>query len=610
MANAVNKVTIIGAGMAGMSAALRLLERGFEVTLYEQDDFVGGMMHSYQDPISGEWREHSYHMMSNWYHNFWKITEELGVRDNFDPRTLFKYLYEGDYPEMTELKNAGAPQDLWANIFSGAAEPADLFIYMYSQVDLLSRHIDTERFLDQYSVNGFMRSRPYATDGAAEIHQQLWETVWAVPSFNASAKSYQTFLKFGNKLPVPDYWMFKMNKWDGLLKAWMERLNSFDTFTLKPLHRLKKIVPSEDRTHVKELIFQKVDKSPSVYVNDESRGVGVGDGEGWKFVGRPIKVDVSGDSVIAAVTPGMMAELAQGDLYNADPVLGEIQYLEAEPMGSVDLHLNKQVEGMPKDIVVLMDAEYEMTFIDYSKTWPNQPLPYICVTVSDAKSLCAIPVEDRDADGNLVIDLERPKTAIDYILNQLFANVPITLDDVDLRKTCATMNTGEELFANLVGSWDKRPEATTGLDNFFLAGTYVRNYADVATVEGGVASGLQAAEAVRVRHGVAGKIEVIEADEYPTWFYKGLKVLWAPYAAYAKMWSVGTHALGLTRRPPRHWNLLDDNGRFDFGRAAQQWTELLSGRGQSQDGASPSARIWNYNPDGKIKRRSRRKTRT
>ena len=112
MADAVNKVVIIGAGMAGLSAALRLLERGFEVTLYEQDDFVGGMMHSYKDPISGEWREHSYHMMSNWYHNFWKITEELGVRDNFEARDLFKYLYEGQYPEMTELVNAGAPQDI------------------------------------------------------------------------------------------------------------------------------------------------------------------------------------------------------------------------------------------------------------------------------------------------------------------------------------------------------------------------------------------------------------------------------------------------------------------------------------------------------------------
>ncbi|MDG1209580.1 MAG: hypothetical protein P8N98_10410, partial [Paracoccaceae bacterium] len=144
--------------------------------------------------------------------------------------------------------------------------------------------------------------------------------------------------------------------------------------------------------------------------------------------------------------------------------------------------------------------------------------------------------------------------------------------------------------------------------NLFLAGTYVRHYADVATVEGGVASGLQAAEAVRLRHGVAGKIEVIEADEYPTWFYKGLKVLWAPYAAYAKAWSMGTHALGLTRRPPRHWKLLDDKGSFDFGQAAKQWAELLSGRAKGS--GSPSGQIWNYNPDGKTKRRSRRKTRT
>ena len=36
-----NKVTIVGAGIAGMSAALRLLERGFHVTLLEQDNFMG-----------------------------------------------------------------------------------------------------------------------------------------------------------------------------------------------------------------------------------------------------------------------------------------------------------------------------------------------------------------------------------------------------------------------------------------------------------------------------------------------------------------------------------------------------------------------------------------
>ena len=36
------KVTVVGAGIAGLSAALRLAERGCEVTMFEQGRHVGG----------------------------------------------------------------------------------------------------------------------------------------------------------------------------------------------------------------------------------------------------------------------------------------------------------------------------------------------------------------------------------------------------------------------------------------------------------------------------------------------------------------------------------------------------------------------------------------
>jgi len=34
------EVIIVGAGLAGMSAATRLMEQGFDITLYEQSDFL------------------------------------------------------------------------------------------------------------------------------------------------------------------------------------------------------------------------------------------------------------------------------------------------------------------------------------------------------------------------------------------------------------------------------------------------------------------------------------------------------------------------------------------------------------------------------------------
>jgi len=68
------------------------------------------------------------------------------------------------YQDITSMQDTELLLSMISTILGGL-----LFIYMYSQVDLLARHIDTNKFLDHYSVNGFMRSRPYATEGAAEI---------------------------------------------------------------------------------------------------------------------------------------------------------------------------------------------------------------------------------------------------------------------------------------------------------------------------------------------------------------------------------------------------------------------------------------------------------
>lgn len=532
-----HKVTIVGAGIAGMSAALRLLERGFHVTLLEQDDFMGGMMRACHFPhqANRDRHEHSYHMLMNWYLNLWDIIDELGLRKNWAPGYAFYFMRKGQ-AHAPELLNVGSPLELLRNVTSGAAPLPDMFLFMYSMIDLLSTPIHKDRFLDKFSVNGFMASRPYATDRAAELQQKVWETVWAIPSYNASAKSYKTFLKYGNFAPTPQIWLFQKNKYDALIGPIEDKLRSFgDRFVFMPqsyVHGLD----LDERGCVKALRWSQMDHSPSI------------DPRGWhkpKLPDAPNRdpLPIEGD-LILAVTPGAMTKMVDGPLFERAPHLGDLHKVHSVPMASVELHFKTGVwlQNVPSDVCVLMDAKYQMTFLDYSQHWPDQTSTFLYVTCSDCEALMSVPPERRTESGELVLDLQHPTTAIEFLLQQLHETMPFEVSDVDLERTGLQTNRGEDLFANDTGSEEFRPDTVTRLPNLFLAGTYVRNYADVATIEGAVTSGLMAAEEVRQRAGVMPPITIKKAGYHHESVFAALKVLWAPYAYGAKLWSMANDA--------------------------------------------------------------------
>jgi hypothetical protein len=540
------EVTIVGGGIAGLTAALRLLERGFDVTLMEQDNFLGGMLRAAlcDDPQCHVRHEHSYHMFTNWYLNTWDIVDELNLRRNFTPRSAFRFLKRG-HSETQKMVDPGWIGTFWQNLFSGVAPVPDVFVFMYSLVDLLSTPIHRDDFLDLYSVNAFMRARPYATEAAAQLQQRVWETVWAIPSYDASVRTYKTFLKFGNYDPVPQLWLLNKNKYDGLIRPIEDKLKSFGSkFKLELLVRVKKL-DLDHHGRVSGLHYEKLDRSPSLY-------------DDWKPVSKGHH-EIKGE-LILAVTPGQLAALVRDEVYVADPSLGDVRYLSAQPMASVEVHFKEGVwlPNIPSDVTVLVDAKYQMTFLDYSQVWSDQKSTFLYVTVSDFENLMSATPEQRDVNGDLALDLQQPKTAIDYILVQLQQSVPFKVDDLNLRLTRIDTNNGAELFANETGSWQFRPHAATRIPNLFLAGTYCRNYADAATIEGAVASGLMAAEQVRKRAGVSSPIHVKQPGFYHEALFAWLKLMWAPYAMGAKMWSTMNDVMSSPSADPlRAWRALN-----------------------------------------------------
>ncbi|KAI3980970.1 hypothetical protein MKX01_025535 [Papaver californicum] len=75
------KVAIIGAGLAGMSTAVELLDQGHEVDIYESRSFIGGKVGSFVDK-SGNHIEMGLHVFFGCYSNLFRLLKKVGADQN------------------------------------------------------------------------------------------------------------------------------------------------------------------------------------------------------------------------------------------------------------------------------------------------------------------------------------------------------------------------------------------------------------------------------------------------------------------------------------------------------------------------------------------------
>ncbi len=89
------KIAIVGAGIAGLSAAYDLLRGGHEVTLLESDDQTGGLATGFRDE-GWEWPlEKFYHHLFTSDKEIIGLVEEIGMKDKlFFPRPITSVIYE------------------------------------------------------------------------------------------------------------------------------------------------------------------------------------------------------------------------------------------------------------------------------------------------------------------------------------------------------------------------------------------------------------------------------------------------------------------------------------------------------------------------------------
>src|SRR5260370_30799552 len=220
------EVIIVGAGLAGMSAATRLMEQGCHITLYEQNDFLGGKLGAHRVDDKPEQHEHSYHMYLNWYNNFWQLMREIGALDKFMPSPVIGYRRPGDKQTRPGLTNAGSPATILTNMLNGVASPADQFISPYSLLDLIRTQAMSTQVFEPTSVNNFFRTRGYSTDASIAVSTRTLAEAFASPSYLSSARSYQSLLKYGYRNPTPSLWLLTQNTNDAIFEPWAKHLEA------------------------------------------------------------------------------------------------------------------------------------------------------------------------------------------------------------------------------------------------------------------------------------------------------------------------------------------------------------------------------------------------
>jgi protoporphyrinogen oxidase len=91
------KIAIVGAGIAGLTAAYDLLNAGHEVTLFEANKYAGGLAAGFQDE-AWEWSlDHYYHHLFRSDKHIIGLVEELGIgRQLIWQRPITSVIYQGN----------------------------------------------------------------------------------------------------------------------------------------------------------------------------------------------------------------------------------------------------------------------------------------------------------------------------------------------------------------------------------------------------------------------------------------------------------------------------------------------------------------------------------
>ncbi|MGA7120137.1 MAG: FAD-dependent oxidoreductase [Polyangiaceae bacterium] len=230
--------------------------------------------------------------------------------------------------------------------------------------------------------------------------------------------------------------------------------------------------------------------------------------------------EVTADYFVAALPVERMAELVTPELTTTDPSLANLGELTeyVEWMNGIQYYLTEDVPVV-NGHAIYVDSPWALTSISQPQFWRAFDLTKY--GDGSVKGLLSVDVSDWDVKGlngkearyctreEIAIEVwEELKRSLngggrEVLLDSQLHSWFLDPDIADADPSTPNLETnGEPLLVNYVDTWRLRPEAYTRIPNFFLASDYVRTYTDLATMEAANEAARRAVNAIIRASGV------------------------------------------------------------------------------------------------------------
>jgi uncharacterized protein with NAD-binding domain and iron-sulfur cluster len=506
-------VAVLGGGVAGLSAAHELAERGFEVAVYESRDLFGGKARSFGVPGSGTGgradlpAEHGFRFFPGFYRHLPDTMRRIPFAGNRDG-------VEGNLVTATRalLAQAGGRNEL-----VGVVHPTGSL----DDLSAVSRFLlgwATQVGIPAHEHAVFMERLLYLLTSCderrfEELERQSW---WEFSGAERRSGAYGKFLADGLTRSLVAARAREMSARTGGL------------ILLQLLFDIARLGGRADR--VLDAPTQEAWIAPWVE-HLERRGVALharAPVAGIEFDGRRITgVRVGGDAgtpaervvadhYVAALPVEQLRLLVTPELRRAEPALARLDRLVTRWMNGIMFYLDRDLP-LVHGHAIYIDSAWALTSISQAQFWGGREL--------------AREYGDGRVEGILSVDVsewERPgprtgkvaaKCSPEEIRAEVWGQLEDHLNDgaaplLDERNVLAwfldpaiefpnpTEATNlEPLLINTAGSWADRPEAATRIPNLVLASDFVRTHTDLATMEGANEAARRAVNAILAASG-------------------------------------------------------------------------------------------------------------